>query len=92
MGAEVKSMELKKTTQQATSTDRAIDTRKVQDFVAEIKAEIQKINWTNREELIVYTKIVVIATLVFGMAIYLLDIIIQLTLNGLSQLIRFISG
>jgi preprotein translocase subunit SecE len=92
VGAEVKSMELKKTSQQASVSEKALDSRKVQDFVADIKAEIRKINWTNREELIVYTKIVVIATLAFGMAIYFLDVMIQLTLNGLSQIVRFISG
>jgi preprotein translocase subunit SecE len=89
--AEVKSMDMKKT-QQTSATESALDKRKVQDFVAEIKSEIQKINWTNREELLVYAQIVVVATFVFGMGIYFTDLIIQGSLSFLSFLIRLIGG
>jgi len=39
---------------------------------------------TSREELLTYTKIVVGATFVFGMTIYLLDLLIQGTLGSLN--------
>lgn len=90
MGAEIKSMEIKKP--QQTATEQAISTRKVADFIADVKAEIQKITWTNREELIFYTKLVVGATFVFGMAIYVLDLVIQGTLGSLNFLMHLISG
>ncbi len=89
MGAEVKSMEIKKPQQSA--TEQALTTKRVQAFVTDVKSEIQKITWTSREELLVYTKIVVGATLVFGMSIYVLDLLIQGTLGGLNLLLQFIS-
>ncbi len=90
MGAEVKSMEMKKP--QSSSIESALTAKKAQHFVADVKSEIQKINWTSREELTVYTKIVVLATFLFGMSIYFLDLLIQGTLSGLSLLLRLISG
>jgi preprotein translocase subunit SecE len=89
VGAEVKSMEIKKPQQSA--TEQALTTKRVQAFVTDVKSEIQKITWTSREELLVYTKIVVGATLVFGMSIYVLDLLIQGTLGGLNLLLQFIS-
>ncbi len=90
MGAEVKSMEIKKN--QQTTTERAVSTKRIRDFVADIKSEIQKITWTSREELFAYTKIVVLATLIFGMTIYMLDLFIQSILGSLSFLLNFIGG
>lgn len=91
MGAEVKSMEVKKP-QQTLAAERSFSFKKVQSFVADVKGEIQKITWTSREELVVYTKIVVGATFVFGMSIYLLDLLIQGTLGSLNFLLHLISG
>lgn len=92
MGVEAKSMELKKTQSQAPATEKTFSTQKVKEFVGDIKSEIHKIHWTSREELLAYTKIVVIATFLFGMAIYFVDMIIQGTLGGLSYLLRLIAG
>lgn len=91
MGAEVKSMELKKT-QQIVEAEQALSTKKVEGFVADIKSEIHKITWTSREELRAYTKIVVFATFSFGMSIYFLDLIIQGILGSLSLLLRWMGG
>lgn len=90
MGAEVKSMEVKKP-EQLTTTGRTFSLKQVRDFVADVKGEIQKITWTNREELLVYTKIVVGATFVFGMIIYALDLINQWILGGLNYLIHLLN-
>lgn len=90
MGAEVKSMEIKKPQQLV--TEQTISSKKVQNFVADVKSEIQKITWTNREELFFYTKLVVGATFVCGMAIYLLDLVIQGTLSSLNFFLHLISG
>ncbi len=91
MGAEVKSMEVKKP-QQTIAADRTFSLKRGKEFVADIKSEIQKITWTSREELLVYTKIVVGATYAFGMAIYMLDLMIQGTLGTLNFILNLISG
>lgn len=91
MGAEVKTMEIKKP-QQASTANPALNKKKVQDFVANLKAEVFKVQWTSKEELITYAKIVVITTFVFGMSIYFMDLIIQGLLTGLSFLLRLIAG
>jgi preprotein translocase subunit SecE len=87
VGAEVKSMEVKKP-QQSTTTERTLIIKQVKEFVEDIKSEINKITWTSRDELLVFTKIVVGATLAFGMSIYLLDLIIQSVLSGLNLLLN----
>ena len=51
MGAEVKSMEVKKP-QHSTAIDRTYSFKRVQEFIADIKSEIKKITWTSREELL----------------------------------------
>lgn len=62
------------------------------EYFGEVKGELSKITWTTKEELVVYTKIVVIATFVLGMSIYLVDLVIQATLNGLGHFIRLLTG
>jgi preprotein translocase subunit SecE len=91
VGAEAKSMEVKKP-HHSTKSAHTLATKRVKEFVEEIKSEIQKITWTSREELLAYTKIVIGATFIFGMAIYFLDLIIQGVLNGLNLLLNFIGG
>lgn len=91
MGAEVKSMEVKKTNSH-TTVDQPVAKKKVQDFVTDLKSEIFKVEWTSKEELITYSKIVVITTFIFGMSIYLMDLLIQGTLSGLHTIIRLIAG
>ena len=64
----------------------------ISDFVGDVKAEVGKITWTSREEMQTYVKVVIGATFFFGMGIYLVDVIIQGILNGLSVLTRLIGG
>ncbi|MBA3721347.1 MAG: preprotein translocase subunit SecE [Parachlamydiaceae bacterium] len=84
-------MEIKKT-QQITATDNPVTKKKAADFVTEMKGEVSKIQWTSKDELITYTKIVVGMTFVFGMAIYFTDLIIQGSLHALNGLLRLIGG
>jgi preprotein translocase subunit SecE len=88
-------MEMKKSQQLAKPADNARDTGsggvRLWEFFGEVKAEFKKISWTSSEELKAYTKIVVIATLLLGMGIYLIDLVIQFSLNALSFLVRLIS-
>ena len=90
MGAEVKTMDIKKAQQQA-SLEKAFDKTKVQDFVADVKGEIHQIHWTSRDELLTYAQIVAVATLVFGMGIYFMDLLIQGTLSFMSSMIHWVA-
>jgi len=62
------------------------------NFLAEVKQEIQKITWTSKEELRVYTKIVVGATFLLGLGIYAIDLFIRSTFDALSVIIHWIAG
>ncbi len=62
------------------------------NFVGDIKSEFKKISWTSKEELKVYTKVVVAFTFVFGMAVLFADVMIQKCLAGLNIAIRLITG
>jgi preprotein translocase subunit SecE len=61
------------------------------EYFGEVKEELSKISWTPKEELVVYTKIIVIATFILGMSIYVVDLIIQAALNGLGHFIRLLT-
>lgn len=90
----MKTLEAKKSQQIATPTrqeDVAVTSAGIADFLADVKEELFKINWTSPEELRVYTKIVVGMTFILGMGIYVVDLFIQNFLHGLSHLIQWIS-
>lgn len=56
-------------------------------FIGEVKAEVGRITWTTKEELVVSTKVVVLSVLFFGMAIYFTDLTIQVVLGMLNLLL-----
>ena len=70
----------------------AITERKKGSFFKEVKDELKKVTWTSKEELIFSTKIVVIATVVFGLAIYVVDLGIRGTLDLAGNFVRMIFG
>lgn len=93
MVANSKVMDVKKTQNQSASKDEALIKKvKARDFVEEIKSEFRHITWTSKEELKAYTQIVVGATFVFGLGVYLVDLTIQSVLNVLTLLTRWIGG
>lgn len=97
MAAEVKAMEIKKSQQlakpvSASATEAPSKAGDWKDVLGNIKAEFGKISWTTPEELSAYTKIVVAGTFLFGMGIYVMDLVIQLVLNSLSFVMRLIGG
>jgi len=83
-------MEVKRPVSSTIAEKKSVN--KAENFVAETKSELKKINWTSRAELIAYTKIVMIATFLFGLGVYCIDLVIQGFLSGLGILIRTISG
>ena len=95
MSAEVKAMDIKKAQQPTTvSTQRepTAATPSAQDFITDMKSEFSKISWTDPEELRLYTKMVVGATFIMGMGIYVADLLIQGVLGSLSHTIQFLFG
>lgn len=97
MAADVNMIEVKKTKELTKPVngdirDTSIKTEPWHHVLGNIKDEFRKISWTNPDELITYTKIVVIGTFCFGMGIYLMDLIIQGVLGGLGAIIRMIGG
>lgn len=94
---ELKTMEVKKTQQMTAAAPASRDvpslsSKSVRHFIGDVKAELFKINWTSYEELKSYTQIVCGATLVFGMGVYVADLLIQTFLSGLSVAIRLVFG
>ncbi|KAF3362423.1 Protein translocase subunit SecE [Chlamydiales bacterium STE3] len=86
-------MELKKNGQiSRVVSEKTKKKYRLRDFIEEIKLELKNINWTSREELKTYTQIVVSATFVFGMGVYLVDLAIQATLNMLTWFTHLIFG
>lgn len=62
------------------------------NFVEEIKTELKNVTWTSKEELKVYTQIVVGSTFVLGLGVYLVDLGIQSVLNSLTWITRITVG
>jgi preprotein translocase subunit SecE len=66
-------------------------TRKI-SYLQELKRELKQVTWTSKEELILFTKIVVGATFAFGLSIYGADLFIKGCLTGFKNLIHLIVG
>lgn len=98
MSVEIKSMEVKKsqpTIAAPVTTGTQTAPFALSDavaFVGNVKEELRKITWTSPDELRVYTQITVGATFVLGLGIYLIDILIQMTLAGFTNIVHFIFG
>jgi preprotein translocase subunit SecE len=61
-------------------------------YFREVQQEFKKINWTTKEELVAYTKIVVVATLLFSFCIYFVDVAVQGSLSAIGWIVRAITG
>lgn len=97
MAVEVKTMEVKKTQQlaapaNANTKDAPVKSGQWTSFLGDIKSEFKKISWTTPEELALYTKLVVAGTFLFGMGIYVMDLVIQACLSSLGFVLRLIGG
>jgi len=70
-------------------TTQVFEKKKV-SYLREVQNELKKVTWTSRQELILSTKAVVIATFIFGFAIYMADLGIRGALEAIGQLARWI--
>lgn len=60
--------------------------------IQELKEELKKVSWTTKEELKLSTKVVVLATFIFGLGIYLVDFVIKGGLELVRAFIHVIFG
>lgn len=61
-------------------------------YIQELKEELNRVSWTNSEELKFSTKMVVLTTLFFGLGIYLVDFLIKSGLELIKTVVHFIFG
>jgi preprotein translocase subunit SecE len=63
--------------------------RSARDFLASVRNELAKVSWPTREELVKATRMVVVLSLIIGVALGLLDRLLQLILvDGIAALAR----
>jgi preprotein translocase subunit SecE len=67
-------------------TSKQIEGRKAIYFFRDIKQELKKVEWTNKEELKGYVKIVLISVLSLAVVVYGIDLIIQGALGLINRM------
>ena len=61
----------------------------VREFLEAVRAEMRKVSWPSREELIKATRMIVILSVVLGLVIGLLDWVLQkILVDGVAALAR----
>jgi preprotein translocase SecE subunit len=66
--------------------------RRLFGYIEGIKEELKKVSWTTREELKLSTKVVILATFVFGFAIYCVDFVVKGALDLIGLMARMLFG
>jgi preprotein translocase subunit SecE len=66
--------------------------KRIFSFIPELKDELGKVNWTTKEELKLSTKVVINSTFLFGLGIYLFDLVIKGGLDLIAFIVHFIFG
>ncbi|KAG6559719.1 Protein translocase subunit SecE [Candidatus Rhabdochlamydia oedothoracis] len=61
-------------------------------YIQGIKAELKKVSWTTKEELILSTKVVIAVTFVCGVGIYFVDLLVKGGLNFISYVTHKLLG
>ena len=61
-------------------------------FFGSVKQELKKIAWTNRKDLIAYTKVILASTFIVSFLIYLVDLCIQKSLQVVHLVTQWIFG
>ncbi len=74
------------------SSSKRMEGKKLVAFVGDVKQELKKIDWTDREELVAYTKVVLASVFLFGLFVYFNDLVVQGCLNTIHFLVRVIIG
>ena len=61
-------------------------------FIKEVLVELKKISWPPADELKLCTKVVIASTFIFGLGIYITDVIIKGALDGLVMIVKGLFG
>lgn len=61
-------------------------------YFREVQQELGKVSWTSKEEIQLCTKVVIGSTFVFGLGIYLIDLVIRGALDFVFLIGRLIGG
>ncbi len=73
-------------------TQQASRKKRLFNSIQELKEELKKVSWTTKDELKLSTKIVIGATFLFGIGIYLFDLVIKGCLDFIALIVHFIFG
>ncbi len=74
------------------SLPQASKKKRAFNYIQELKEELKKVSWTTKEELKLSTKVVIGATFLFGLGIYLFDLVIKGALDLVALVVHFIFG
>lgn len=66
--------------------------KQASSFIKGLKEELKKVSWTTKAELIFCTKVVIWSTVIFGIGIYLMDLMIKGALELIKMVMHFIFG
>ncbi len=66
--------------------------RSLLTFLRGVRHEMKLVTWTNKDELKLYTNVVLGTTFFFGMLIYFFDVVIQYTLQGINIITKVFGG
>ncbi len=61
-------------------------------FFQELKEELKKVSWTTKDELQFSTKVVIGSIFLFGLGIYLVDLMIKGVLDVIAVVVHFLFG
>lgn len=59
-------------------------------YLKGVQGEVKKIQWTSRADLVRFTRLVLISTVLFGFLVYLADICVRFGLDMLKAVFRMI--
>lgn len=74
---------------QVTATERSGKLAEAGAFVAAVRAELRKVTWPSRPELLKATQMIIVMSVILGITIGLLDWLLQLLLvDGVARIAR----
>jgi preprotein translocase subunit SecE len=77
---------------QGTARPSPLSIKKAFRRFEDLKSEFVRIQWTEEGQVLGYAKVVVLATFICGMLLYITDLIVQRTLIGFDGILRMIFG
>ncbi len=66
--------------------------KKAKSALAEVRDELKKVTWPIKAELKFCTQVVIGATFIFGIGIYVVDLMVKGLLDGIQMLSKMIFG